>query len=85
MQPHGSASIPSTTSFLAAYTTGAQLLWVREPTLPTNAEVTIGVDGSLYYLNILTFSLTDFDPGPAVDAMQSPLVDANCIITKYAP
>ncbi len=85
LQPRGPANNPSWTTFLAAYTTGGQLLWVREPNLPANAGVTIGPDGSLYYLNNLSLALTDYDPGSAVDAIEVTLANIDCIITKYAP
>jgi len=82
IQPRGSTSSPDLTTFLAVYDTGGRLLWVREPNVPTNDPVTIGVDGAVYYLNALTLSLTDFDPGPGIDAMQ---FNGDCVVTKFAP
>lgn len=83
IQPRGSTSNPYLTTFLAGYDTAGRLLWVREPNVPTNDPVTIGLDGSLYYLNALTLSFTDFDPGPGIDAMQ--FSNGDCVVTKFAP
>jgi hypothetical protein len=82
LQPRGPVNSPYSTNFLAAYTTDGKLLWVRSPNVWTSNGVTIGRDGSLYYLNILTQELTDFDPGSAVDAIKPANLD--CVITKYA-
>jgi hypothetical protein len=79
----GQALLQDQGSFLASYTTGGQLLWVRQLNVATNDGVIIGLDGSLYYLNILWLPLTDFDPGPAVDAIQ--VTNYDCLITKFAP
>jgi outer membrane protein assembly factor BamB len=81
-QPQGPSDAPYPTSFMAGYDEAGQLQWVREPTIPTNNAVTIGLDGAIYYLNGGTQSLTDLDPGPGVDPMLAPI--GTCYITKYA-
>jgi hypothetical protein len=82
-QPQGPTDAPYPTSFMAGYDEAGQLQWVREPTLPTNNAVTIGLDGASYYVSVGTQSPTDLDPGPAVDPMLAPI--GACYITKYAP